>query len=499
MKRNYKTILFALTAAMIAPIVGCGGSKTDEAHTIKIWTTFNDDYGAIITKVKKSFEKKYPEYKVSYKKINGGYNDLAADIEKGASAGDIPDMAALYPDSMAKFLDLQIGMNIEKYMKDEEIGWTDEDFDDIPEGYITEGQSYVLPGTYSLPICKSTEAMFYDKDALVNNGGLDLSSYDDTINDGDPLTETYMNNLTWDELFDHLLPAIEQYIKDNPSDTRFSPYAAKYETNGALFGYDSDDNMFITLAEQYGYGYTSVNSTTGKGSIDFVVKNDKGEFAGITDDYYNLISKLYAAAKARYLTTSAYLGERVNYVFTTGGMLMSIGSTGGTKYQFSTTHPLDVGVARIPQADPDNGKIINQGPSVVFLRNPKIKKDAEKVDIKARGMWLFYKEWTSKDYATEWTVTTNYAPIRKSTGEDPVYLAKCDENAQTLKTAGMLNARTFKYVAEVSDNLFGSPVFTNSGKARTAVSGIFSDVFKLTTLTRSAVEDIFSRAYSAAI
>lgn len=483
MKNKFTKIsLLATAASMMFTLVGCGGGVSDE-KTIVLWSTFNDSYQAVINKAKKQFEEKYPEYRVKIIKQSGSYNDLKELVIKGVQVGDIPDLVAAYPDSVADFIMTGKALDITPWMTSTEldehgepIGWTSADFDDIASNYITEGQNYMIPGTYSLPICKSTEAMYYNRDILI---GLDLSLYNDEINDGAPLDDEYIQNLTWDELLNVLCPAILEYNNALPEGSKILNPSSTYQNSWSLVGYDSDDNLFITLAEQYGLGYTSVNPNTGKGSVDFVEKDGNNSFKGVSDEYMEVIKMLSKAYQNKIFSTTGVIGKRANYVFTTGGMLFSIGSTGGVKYQFSTDNKVDVGVAPIPQADLDDAKVINQGPSIAFLK-PDNPKDVQ--NDRAKASWLFYKEWTSTALNTEWSIATDYAPIRTSVAESELYLNHSSTEGKSPQTLDILKARNARYVGTVLDDLFSSPVFVGSSKARNAVGGIIADILKNCTL-----------------
>lgn len=503
MKKGRKLALFASSAMMLLSLVGCGGGSDKGKTTITVWTTFNDTYQAVITKAINRFESKYPQFKVNNVKQNGGYNDLKSMVVKGVSSGDYPDIVVAYPDSVADFIQTGKALNIQSYMEstktiatmvdgkevNTQIGWTSEDFEDIPTAYIDEGQNYAVPGTYSLPICKSTEAMFYNRSILIN---LNLSSYDDEINDGNPLDDEYLQNLTWDEMFNKLAPALFAYNDD--AAVKILTPSADYEKTWALVGYDSDDNLFITLAQQYGLGYTSVNKQTGVGSIDFAEKNADKSFKGVSDGYMNLMKKFSKAYNHKYFTTKGVLGKNVNYVSTTGGMLFSIGSTGGVSYQFSANNPYDVGVAPIPQATNDSSYVINQGPSIAFMKRGK---DAADIDQHALASWLFYKEWMAKDIHEDWVITTGYAPVRNSVAQSAGYLALCDVDKQQPATLEILKARCYKYIAQNVNNLFSSPVFYGSSKARTAVGGIMADIFNTATLPEDTAAADYATKMSA--
>lgn len=519
MKVKAKAGLLLASALMATSVAGCNQEIVDNGNVIIVWTTFNDDYGAIINKAIKNMKKKYPEYTVRYKKQSGGYNELKDMVVKGIAVGSYPDVTVAYPDSVTSFLDTGKGLNITPYMENEEYGWTEDDLDDIPEAYIEEGQKYAYEGTYSLPICKSTEALFYNRSILV---GLDLSSVNDEINDGRPLDDEYFSNLTWEELFGKLCPAIAEYDSKLAADKKIITYPSKYTNNGAIVGYDSDDNFFITLAEQYGLPFTQINQQTGRGSAEFVIK-ENGAFKDVSPEYLQLMEMIMGATQDhkfgetnyKYLTTSAVLGARTNTVFTgkNGGMLFSIGSTGGTKYQdASSGGKQDVGVTFLPTAEGAKRKAINQGPSVAFLKRGK---NEQQEDMHAKGAWLFYKEWTSAELGTSWATVTGYAPIRRSVANSKEYIAYSSTEGKTAGSTAILQARNAKLVADNIDNLFSSPVYSKSGKAREAVKAIFADLSKedakvpfdegtagYTTKLEAfhnAVRKVFKKAFEAAI
>ena len=130
---------------------------------------------------------------------------------------------------------------------------------DMSSAYISDGQQFQEEGTYSMPFSKSTECMFYNEDILL---GLDLSGIDPEINNGNRLNADYLNNLTWEELFGHLAPALERY------NSEVSQIITPRDGVSSIVYYDSDDNLFITLTQQYGYPYTDINES-GVGEVLF--------------------------------------------------------------------------------------------------------------------------------------------------------------------------------------------------------------------------------------
>ena len=472
MKKNRLLImgvlsLFALTACDINSLINGGGkSKGDnnsqggseaptgevigEETNIVIWTTYNDTYQTIINNCIEEFKTLQPNVTVTNVKQQGSYDDLKKMCVDGFAVDNYPDIVSAYPDSVADFLNNGKGLDLTPYMNDPVIGWSEDDFNDIPANVIAAGQSYSIPGTYSLPCSKSTEAMYYNQDVLI---GLNLADIDATINGGMPLNDAYFQDITWEELFEKLIPALDAYDQAQPADKKIidrTNYA-----DWAWVGYDSDDNLFITLAEQYGYGYTAIDEVTGKGKIEFD-----------NDGMKALMKKFTAYNKNHYFTTKGVIKQNVNYRSTVDAMLFSIGSTGGVKYQFSADNPHNVGVAPIPHAEGKALKVISQGPDFAFLDHAS--------ENRARATWLFYKLFTNTKYNCSWAMTTGYSPIRYSVMETDEFLNYADASSQDPKTLDRLYALNASYAAKAARYFFTSPVFKGSSEARNQVGTIYA-------------------------
>ena len=443
------------------------GGVTEETE-ITIWTTYNDTYQQIINNCIAEFEAAHPNIKVNNVKQQGSYDDLKKMCVDGFAVDNYPDIVSAYPDSVADFLNNGKGLDMTPYMNDPEIGWTEQDFDDIPENIIAAGQNYSIPGTYSLPCSKSTEAMYYNQDVLI---GLNLADIDATINGGMPLNDAYFQNMTWEELFDKLIPALDRY--DQAATTKIidrTTYA-----DWAWVGYDSDDNLFITLAEQYGYDYTAIDQVTGKGQILFDNDGMKG-----------LMKKFAEYNKNHYFTTKGVIKQNVNYRSTADAMLFSIGSTGGVKYQFSSDNPHNVGVAPIPHAAGKPMKVISQGPDFAFLDHNN--------ENKAKATWMFYKLFTNTTYNSAWALTTGYSPIRYSVMETKQYLDYANAEGQDPKTLDRLYALNASYAAKAAQYFFTSPVFKGSSEARNQVGTIYAACVAAGANLDAQIDSIFETA-----
>lgn len=443
-----------------------------EPTEIEIWATFNDTYGNVIKAFIEQFKTIEPNITVTYTKKSGSYDDLRESILTGFPANNYPDVAVCYPDHVAEYIEYNKVVKMDKYIDDPTYGWSQDDKDDIIPLYMEEVTSYSVPGTWSLPFAKSSEAMFYNATALLD---LNLSDIDPTINDGNPLTEEYINNLTWEEMFNKLCPALVAKNDSLPDTDKFLLSDQEYH---GVVGYDSDDNLFITLAEQYGNPYTSLNQKTGVASVDFVNDGNKNLMKQFNNNYKN-----------GYLVTKASCNNAyVNTLFTAKNLLFSIGSTGGTMYQYADDL-FEVGVAPIPSAQDGEFAVINQGPGMVVFNHADANREL--------ASWLFYDFITSTENTTYWATQTSYLPVRYSAFESEMYYEY--SSIEDKEGEELLTAKVAQLSTEITNDLFYSPAFKGSATCRTQVGSLMTQCLVEENLTEEKLDQLFQTAYDQCI
>ncbi len=377
------------------------------------------------------FNKLYPNITIEHSSM-GDYDGVRDQIKTALTAGNQPNIAYCYPDHVALYnvakavvpLDNFINSTIE--MTDalgnkSVLGFTEEQIKDFIPGYYAEGTAFDKAGTmYTLPMSKSTEALYYNK------------------------TFFEQNNLTvpttWEEM-----EALCAKIKEIDPDC-------------VPLGYDSEANWFITMCEQYQSPYTTLD----KGS-QFQFNNDTNRgFVKMFRDWYH----------KGYLTTEAIYGSYTSGLFTvTEGQrcYMVIGSTGGASYQ---TPPKDgegkplfeSGMATPPQVNPDAPKVISQGPSLCIF------KDKNKQEVVAS--WLFVKFLTTNpEFQAEFSMASGYAPVIQSVQENAVYKDWLD----AASGYNNMTALSVKLALSQSNAYFVSPAFNGSSEARDQVGQLMQD------------------------
>ena len=417
--------------------------------TINFLSMTDGDYLSVLEDIVSGFMKAEPHVKVNiYNPLGtGNYSTLEKYVIAGFFKEDYPDIVQCYPDNVVRYISRGYAVPLDDFLDNKTYGIRNESGSDYIEAFMDEGSAYDKEGTtYSLPFCKSTELMYYNEDALL---GLDLSDVDGSINNGEALTAEYLNQLTWEEFFDKLCPAIKEKNDALPADEKIY----KDTDSSCILAVDSDENYFITLAHQYGYGYTSVDEN-GQGSINFD-----------NEEMRETVKKLRAMKDAKYLQTRGSYLDYVSELFVNKEALFTISSTAGLAYNIpgKNNEQFSVGVARIPCAEGHDYSSINQGPSVCILDHHD--------DNRSLASYLLWKHITNETNATKWALSTGYMGIRNSSYSSEEYKAALTPGEDATPYQ-ITESKNFKMVAEVRDFTFNTALFRGSSNARTNVGKI---------------------------
>ena len=405
------------------------GSYDGSDVTITFWHTMGADNKALLEDAIARFNEKYPNITVEHQSY-GDYDGVFDQIRTKLTAGNQPNLAFCYPDHVATYnksesvviLDDLIN-NKNELSTGEIMGFTQAQLDDFIEGYYNEGKEYGDGKMYSLPFQKSTEVLYYNK-TVFNELGLEAPE-------------------TWDDV-----EAIIKVLKE------------KYPQSTPL-GYDSEENMFITLVEQYGSEYTSATGD---------------HYTFVNDTNKAFVAKFAEWYQKGWMSTSALMGGS----YTSDGfkkaddevgkIFMSIGSSAGARYQrpdkVDGKYPFEVGIVSIPQVDPANPKVISQGPSICIFEDENVQE--------VYASWLFLKFLTTDQrFQAEYAMKSGYVPVIKSVMDTDTY-----KNALTKADGGDFITSLVAVVAlEQEEAYFSSPAFSGSANAREQVGLLLESVF----------------------
>ena len=407
-----------------------GGYDGSEV-TITFYHTMGSNLSDVLNLYIEEFNKLYPNIHINHEQV-GGYDDVRDQIKTELTVGNQPNIAYCYPDHVALYniaravvtLDNLIASDIEVTRADgtkEILGLTDEQVADFIEGYYNEGKEFGDGLMYTMPMSKSTEVLYYNK------------------------TFFEANNLEVPKTWDEMEALCAKILTIDP--------------DCIPLGYDSENNWFITMTEQYGNEYT-----TASGDNHFLFDNDGNKaFVKEFREWY----------QKGYVTTQEIYGAYTSGLFvadTGTRSYMSIGSSAGATHQRPTKtsdgYPFEVGIATIPQVDPSKPKVISQGPSLCIF------KDANPQEVVAS--WLFVKFLTTNvDFQAEFSMASGYVPVLKSVSENPAYadfLNKADGG-------DYISALSAKICLEQESAYYTSPAFNGSSTARDQVGLLMQSAF----------------------
>ncbi len=438
--------LFLVIGAML--MVACGGDRTSQEGvkivdwydlpadatfdtetpvTIKFWHRMGQKSQEMITSWISEFNEDYPNITVIQEKVANDYTALSEKVALSITAGTEPNIVESYPDHVARYAQAKVPLALNNFISHPTLGLSTEEVEDFLPGLWAEGQSYDNAGTIlSLPFTKSSEGFFYNSTYFTAHG--------------------YQVPTTWDQVFE-----IAEQIKED-------------EPTAIPFGYDSEDNLFITGCEQWDAPYTGYNVTTGRGEVQF--NNDTAK---------TMVKYFKDKVDRGLMLTRSLNGAYTSDIFKTNQKLyMYVGSTGGTRYAYdgATQAVFDAGfragVAALPSLTNDKKAQIQQGPNINLF-----KKASEQEMI---ASWLFAKYMTSAEQSAQFCIPSGYAPIRYSAYETQTwtdYAASINENpTDSLEAQDKLVKEAIEMFLDHGDSFFTSAVFNLSSKTRTEVGAL---------------------------
>ena len=463
MKRRITALLLALAMSIVAfAFAACNNNgpagdvsnfvfDTSKPVTIKFYHTMGESLRAVLDKYIAKFNELYPNITIEHEQV-GGYDDVREQIKTEITVGDQPNIAYCYPDHVALYnvalavqtLDDLIAATDTVTRADgttETLGLTQTQIDNFIDGYYNEGKQFGDGKMYTLPMSKSTEVLYYNKDFFTKHN----------------LTPPK----TWEEM--------EEVCKK----------IKEIDPECIPLGYDSESNWFITMCEQYGSPYTSA---TGE---HFLFDNEQNHaFVKTFRDWY----------KKGYVTTQEISGGYTSALFTKdpaedGNCYMCIGSSAGANHQIPKnddgTYKFEVGITSIPQVNAENPKVISQGPSLCIFKKAN--------DQEVLASWLFVKYLTTTvDFQAEFGMASGYVPVLENVTDNTVYANELS-NANGFESLPLLAT---KVCLEQADAYYTSPAFNGSSTARDEVGKLMQVCL---TSTDSDVDAAIKKAFADAV
>ncbi len=441
-----RRLFSVLAAGSMLILAGCHGKEGLQAfvipegfdeskeYEITFWAKndTNKTQTAIYQQAITDFEKLYPNIKVNLR-LYTDYGKIYNDVITNIATGTTPNVCITYPDHIATYL---TGANqvvpLEELFEDgkfglggSEVRFEGPEKEEIVPKFLEEctfGGHY-----YAVPFMRSTEACYVNKTFV------------------EALGYTLPEKLTWDFVWEVSEAAMAKDEEGN------------YLVNGQKvlipFIYKSTDNMMIQMLKQKDAGYST----------------KEGEVLLFNDTMKEILSTIAPHVKSGAFSTFKISSYPANFL-NAGQCIFAIDSTAGATWMGTNAPLTDISedklvsfeteVMAIPQFEPENPKMISQGPSVCIFN----KEDSGEV----LASWLFTQYLLTDQVQIAYSETEGYVPVTlkaRDTDEYQDYLARCGEDDELYYDVKIKAARL---LLDHVDHTFVTPVFSGSTSLRDA-------------------------------
>ena len=470
-----KTAFFLAAAGTCAMLLaGCHGSqgqqafsvpkKFDESKTYEITFWAKNDTNKtqtdIYEKAIEDFQNLYPNITVNLR-LYTDYGRIYNDVITNIATNTTPNVCITYPDHIATYM---TGENsvvpLDELFEDENygLGGSELKFDSPTQEEIIPQflEECVLDGQhYAIPYMRSTEACY------VNKTYVEMLGYE--------LPET----LTWDFIWE----VSDAAAAKNGDGT--------YRLNGQKvmipFIYKSTDNMMIQMLKQKDAGYSTQD----------------GEILLFNDTTRDLLYTVADHVKKGAFSTFKISSYPANFL-NAGQCVFAIDSTAGATWM-GTNAPLsdisedklmefETEVMTIPQFDPENPKMISQGPSVCVFN----KSDSQEV----LASWLFAQYLLTNEVQIAYSQTEGYLPVTskaQNSEEYQDYLSRCGEDNELYYD---VKIKASKLLMSNIEHTFTTPVFNGSASLRDAAGQLIESVTKSVRRKETVDDKYMEKLYS---
>jgi hypothetical protein len=439
---------------------------------IQFWHCIGHDKMRNLQRIIDSFNTAHAStdgYYVKAYQIAGAYDALHDAVKTKLNAGYVPSITMGYPDSFAEYIGSN-GGDKSKILKLDDMMAADTKFNsaDFVSQYYNEGTGYQYSGTYSLPLYKSTEVMYYNIDAYQASAFYKaLGANDSYGNYGAHLKDPS----TWD--FDTLLHVAGMIQEENKATSDFH-----------ALGYDSDSNLFISQMAQRGIPYTTSSGTSAEHFLYVNPSTGKPNA-----DLQSLLSTLYTTTQNGVLVTQGSYGSYASDLFKQKKVMFTIGSTGGSAYN-EPNGTFKCGLASVPSYQ-GNKKYIMQGPSLCFFNTKNATKQKAAFDFYANYI-------ADPELNAQLALENSYDPVKTASYQTASYKGWV---ADGLTSDGKddvtadLQYRIPNLTSTLTADYMTTPVFIGSATARTEIGNLI----QYTKENNGNVEQAIMKAYTNSV
>jgi len=402
----------------------------------------------------RQFETYYPNIHVTIR-LYTNYGDIYNDVITNLATGTTPNVCITYPDHVATYL---TGNNtvvpLDSLFDDPRygLGGSKIPFDSVKREEIVPQfleECTIGENIYAIPFMRSTEACYVNQ-TYVEKLGYELPEI-----------------LTWDFIWE----VSEAAMRKNADGT----FWVNDQNVMIPFIYKSTDNMMIQMLRQKGLGYSEAN----------------GEILMFGDETGELLKTIAEHGKSKAFSTFKISGYPANFL-NAGQCIFAVDSTAGASWMGSLAPLLDISadkvvrfstaVRMVPQFDPENPKMISQGPSVCVFN----KEDPQEV----LAAWLFAQYLLTDEVQIAYSGTEGYVPVTTKAQNTPKYQDYLAKEGADGSEHYSVKIKASKLLLDNVQYTFVTPVFNGSASLRDAAGQMIETTVK-SVRRKQNVDDAF--------
>ena len=363
-----KRLLAALlsSALVMTTLAGCSSksgssdmvTELTEPITIEMWHYMNGGQADALNSIIEDFNATNDKGITVNAISQGSIVDLNKKVISAAQSNSLPAIINVYPDIATGLIEDKKLVNLSSFINDKNVGMADE-MDDFVDTFIEETSQWGEGKVYGLPMTKSTEVLYVNKNMLESLGY--------TLED--------LEDLTFEKLAEISNKAVT-------------------ELGVAGFGFDSSSNAFISSLKMDGLDFVD-----SKGTIN--VDNEW------VREYMTFFQKQAESGAFRIAGEDKFLSNP----FVNQKMLCYQGSSAGYAY-LNNGGAFEIAVVEVPVFEGKDKAVIQQGASLFVTNN--VSAEAQ------YAAYEFVKFATNAENTAKFATATGYLPVRKSAIETDV-------------------------------------------------------------------------------
>lgn len=378
-----KLIIIAITLMVVFSACQKKETVASDVTEVVFWHAMGGPLGDALEIMVNDFNDTHS--KIFIKAINmGNYTALSQKLMASMQSGNQPHLAQAFEAWTANMIDGDVLVPIEDFIEE------DPDFgvEDLQDFYPVFLNSNTINGKlWTFPFNKSVMVMYYNKDALFQNG------YDPN-----------KPPVTWDEFREYC----KTLTQDKDGDGIIDQYGATLKISAWKF-----ENLLLQAGGEIMSADNKplFNSEAGVLALDF-------------------LTNIILVDKTGYLS-AGYEGQND---FLAGKVAMYEDSSVSLAYMQRTGIDFNLGVAAIPVRDTKRNLISGTNVAVFKSEDKEIEKAA----------WEFIKWFTDTEQTAKWSEMTYYMPVRKSAFQEEVLKKRLEENPEIASVYNQLNYATYE-------------------------------------------------------